>query len=184
MFYPGLQVEFGNESLAKVSPVASRMSPSPSYSDSIGNLFDFFKTSVSNTFLWMWQVTPGFYPCTSTILLAITVYLCHNLCDCRSQWPWDVRCGVCGRSPAGIAGSNPFGDMNVCYLWMLCLLSGRGLCDGSIAWPEESSRMWCFWIWSRNIKDEPEIPSKSAIKCVKINLRTFRTTNISLIFDE
>jgi len=44
MFYPVLQAEFGSESLARVSPVASPMNPSPSYSDSIGNLLGFFKT--------------------------------------------------------------------------------------------------------------------------------------------
>ena len=97
-----------------------------------------------------------------------------------------VRCKewVCSRSPAGIAGSNPLGSMNAYYLWMLCLLLGRGLCDGSIACPVESYRVWCFWVWSRNIQDEPDIPSKSPIKPVKIELRSFRTTCISLIFDE
>ena len=39
---------------------------------------------------------------------------------------------VCGRSPAGIAGSNPAGGMDVLSL----VLSGRGLCDG----PHHSSR--------------------------------------------
>jgi len=27
---------------------------------------------------------------------------------------------VCGRSLAGIAGSNPAGGMDVCLLWVLC----------------------------------------------------------------
>ena len=39
---------------------------------------------------------------------------------------------VCGRSLAGIAVSNPAGDMNV-YLFLCCVLSGRGLCNGPIA---------------------------------------------------
>ena len=47
---------------------------------------------------------------------------------------------VCSRSPAGIAGSNPAGGMDVC---LLCVLSGRGLCDGLITRPEESYRLWC-----------------------------------------
>ena len=29
---------------------------------------------------------------------------------------------VCGLSLAGIAGSNPAGDMDVCLLWVLCVL--------------------------------------------------------------
>ena len=34
-----------------------------------------------------------------------------------------------------------------CYV-----LSGRGLCDGAITNPEESYRVWCVWVWSRNLK--------------------------------
>ena len=37
---------------------------------------------------------------------------------------------VCDRSHAGILGSNAAGGMDV------CLLSGRGLCDGLITYPE------------------------------------------------
>ena len=48
---------------------------------------------------------------------------------------------VCGRSPAGIAGSNPTGGMDV--YCVCCVLSGRGLCDELISRPEESYRLWC-----------------------------------------
>jgi hypothetical protein len=41
-------------------------------------------------------------------------------------------------SPAAIMGSNPTGGMDVC---LLCVLSGRGLCDGLITRPEESCRL-------------------------------------------
>jgi hypothetical protein len=49
---------------------------------------------------------------------------------------------VCGRSLAGIVGSNPAG------VWMsvsreCCVLSGRVLCDGPISRQEESYRVWC-----------------------------------------
>jgi hypothetical protein len=44
---------------------------------------------------------------------------------------------VCGRSLAGIVGSNPAGDSCV------CVLSSRGLCVGLIIRPEESYRVWC-----------------------------------------
>jgi hypothetical protein len=53
---------------------------------------------------------------------------------------------VCSRSPAGIAGSNHAGGMDVCLLWVLCMLSGRGLCDGLITRPEESYRLWCVLV--------------------------------------
>jgi hypothetical protein len=46
---------------------------------------------------------------------------------------------VYGRSPTAIVGSNPNGGMVVC---LLCVLSGRGLCDELITRPEESFRLW------------------------------------------
>jgi len=48
---------------------------------------------------------------------------------------------VCGRSLAGIAGSNPPGGVDVCC--ECCVLSGRGLYVGLITRPEESYRVWC-----------------------------------------
>ena len=44
---------------------------------------------------------------------------------------------VCGCSLAGNAGSNPVGGMDVCLLWIFCVLSGRGLYVGPITRPEE-----------------------------------------------
>jgi hypothetical protein len=34
--------------------------------------------------------------------------------------------------------------MDVCLLWLLCVLSGRSLCDDLITRPEESYRLWCM----------------------------------------
>ena len=51
---------------------------------------------------------------------------------CSKAW-------VCGRSLAGIVGSNPTGGI-VCRV--CCVLSGRGLCDELIARIEESYRIW------------------------------------------
>jgi hypothetical protein len=48
---------------------------------------------------------------------------------------------VCGRSTTAIVVSNPTGVMDVC---LLCVLSGRGLCDELITRPEESYRPWRF----------------------------------------
>jgi hypothetical protein len=52
---------------------------------------------------------------------------------------------VCGRSPAGIVGSNPTGGKDVCYECRV--LSGRGLCDELITRPEESYLLWCVAVW-------------------------------------
>ena len=48
---------------------------------------------------------------------------------------------VYGRSPAEIVGSNPTGGMDFCLLWVLCVLSGRGLCDELITRTEEFYRL-------------------------------------------
>ena len=42
---------------------------------------------------------------------------------------------VCGRSLGGIVDSNPAGGTDVCC--ECCVLSGRGLCVGMIALPED-----------------------------------------------
>jgi len=34
------------------------------------------------------------------------------------------------------------------------VLSGTGPCDGPITHPEESYRLWCVGIWSRNLDIE------------------------------
>jgi hypothetical protein len=48
---------------------------------------------------------------------------------------------VCGFSLAGIAGSNPTGDIDVCC--ECCVLSGKGICVWLITRPEEYYRVWC-----------------------------------------
>jgi hypothetical protein len=49
-----------------------------------------------------------------------------------------AKAWICGRSLAGIVGSNPSGGMDVS-----CVLSGRSLCDGLITRSEESYQAWC-----------------------------------------
>ena len=61
---------------------------------------------------------------------------------------------VCGRTLAGIVGSNPAGGMDVCFLWVLRVMSGRGLCDGPTTRPEEPYRVWCVWVWSWSLDNE------------------------------
>jgi hypothetical protein len=64
---------------------------------------------------------------------------------------------VYGRSPAAIVVSIPTGGMNVC---LLCVLSGRGLCDELITRPEESYRLPTVarrCVWSGNLVNEEAI---------------------------
>jgi hypothetical protein len=35
-----------------------------------------------------------------------------------------------------------------------CVLTGRGLCNGTIPRREESHRLWCVWVWSTNLNNE------------------------------
>jgi len=63
---------------------------------------------------------------------------------------------VCGRSPAGIVGSNPTGGMDVYR--ECCVLSGRGLCDGLITRPEEPYEVWCVWVCPWGLRNEDALP--------------------------
>ena len=51
---------------------------------------------------------------------------------------------VCGRSPGGIAGSNPARDLEFCCECFV--LSGTDLCDWLINRAEVSYRVWCVWV--------------------------------------
>ena len=69
-------------------------------------------------------------------------------------WPVPVaarsKSWVCGCSPAEILGSNPTGGMEAeCFVF-----SGSGLCDELITRPEESYRLWCVVVLSRNLANE------------------------------
>jgi len=58
---------------------------------------------------------------------------------------------VCGRSTAGIVGSNPAGA----WLSVSCyVLSRRDLCDKLITRPEGSYRLWYIWVRSWSLDNE------------------------------
>jgi len=59
----------------------------------------------------------------------------------RGQWSRCLQARVCGRSIAGIVGSNPTGSW-ISVSCECCVLSGRGLCVGLITRPEAFYRMW------------------------------------------
>jgi len=70
--------------------------------------------------------------------------------NCRSQWPRGLRRVSAAARLLGLWVQIPPGA------WMLffcecCVLSGRGFCDGLITHSEESCRVWCVWVWSRNL---------------------------------
>jgi hypothetical protein len=61
---------------------------------------------------------------------------------------------VCDLALPGIVGSNPTGGMDVCLLWVF-VLSGRGLCNGTIPRPEESYRLWCVSEYDQGKNKQP-----------------------------
>jgi hypothetical protein len=67
------------------------------------------------------------------------VHLCCHVSRSLHTTNNIYNAGPSGRSPTAIVGSNPTGGMDVC---LVCVLSGRGLCDELITRPEESYRLW------------------------------------------
>jgi hypothetical protein len=67
----------------------------------------------------------------------------------RSQWPRRLRRGSTAARLLGLWLRIPPGGTDVCC--ECCVLSGRGLRDGLITRPEESYRLWCVGVWSRNL---------------------------------
>jgi hypothetical protein len=71
----------------------------------------------------------------------------------RFQWPRGLRCRTSAACPLRMRIRNPSGVwMSVCC--ECSVLSGRVLCDKLITRPEESYRVWCVWVWSRNLVNE------------------------------
>ena len=78
-----------------------------------------------------------------------------------------------GRSLAGIAGSNPARDMDVCR--ECCVLSGRGLCNGPITRKGESNRLWCVWVWSRSLDNGEALTHWGPLRHAKQRLCGYST---------
>jgi hypothetical protein len=71
----------------------------------------------------------------------------------RWRWPQSLRRGSSAAAFVGLRVRIPQGEcLYASFEW--CVLSGRGLCDGLITRPEEPYRVWCVWVWSRNLDNE------------------------------
>ena len=70
---------------------------------------------------------------------------CHRLRDLRRGCTVTRLLGLRVRIP-------PRTWMSVCC--ECCVLSGRCLCDRPKTHPEESYRVRCVWVWSRNLNNE------------------------------
>ena len=82
---------------------------------------------------------------------------------CRSQWPSGLRRGSTADRLLGLrVRIPPEAWMSVCC--GCCVWSGRGLCDGPIARPEESYRLWCVIVWSTNLENEAALVSVGQLR--------------------
>jgi hypothetical protein len=77
---------------------------------------------------------------------------------CFYKWKWAIflqpipstalsKAWVCGRSLAGLSGSNP-AEAWKSHSCECTVVSGRGLWDELITRPEKSYCVWCVWVWS------------------------------------
>jgi len=73
---------------------------------------------------------------------------------------------TCGRSLAGITGSNTDGGMNVCFLWLLCVVRWRSLRRADHPSREVLQNMVC--LWSRSLANEEGLAPQGAVgQCKK-----------------
>jgi len=83
----------------------------------------------------------------------VLIYSFNSGTFCPSQWPRGQRRTLAAARLLGLWVRIPPGAwMSVCC--ECCVLSGRGLCDGLITRPQESYRLWCLVVWSRNFVNE------------------------------
>ena len=67
----------------------------------------------------------------------------RKLCSCQLQWPRSLRHRSAVACPLRLWVRTPLGGMDVCLLWMLCVLRSLLLCVGLITRPEVCYRLWC-----------------------------------------
>jgi hypothetical protein len=67
----------------------------------------------------------------------------------RSQWPRDSKAWVCGRSLAGIVGSNRSGGTDVCLWWVLCDIRQKYVCLADHSSREILPTLVCLGVFER-----------------------------------
>ena len=72
---------------------------------------------------------------------------------CRFQMPRGLRRESAAARLLGLWVRIPPGGIDVCFFWMLCVVS-TGLRHRPITRPEESYRVWYVCVWSWNVDNE------------------------------
>jgi hypothetical protein len=82
---------------------------------------------------------------------------------CRYRWPRWLRHGFAAARWLGLWVWIPHGAWTSGSIECLIFSS---LCDGTITRPEESYRLRCVWVWSRNINNE-EVYAQYGCRAIK-----------------
>jgi len=79
------------------------------------------------------------------------------------------KASVCGRSPVLILGSNLAGGMDICLLWVLCVVRHRSLrrADHSSREVLPTAVLRCMWY--RNLKNEEAMASVGSQRQKKLS---------------
>ena len=81
---------------------------------------------------------------------AKSIFWCATGRSCRSKWPRVLRRRSTVARPLRLwVGIPPWA-----WLFICCVLSGRGLCDGLITRPEEAYRMWRVVVCDQETSNE------------------------------
>ena len=118
----------------------------------------------------------------------------------RSHWPRGLRRGTAAARVLRLWVRIPPEGIDVCLLWVLYVLAGRGLCDELITLLEESYRLWCIVmcdLQSRNLVNEealahwglsrkkiniPYVINKILNKSACFESQNLRLSSITIIF--
>ena len=90
-----------------------------------------------------------------------TTHVLSNILNCiQLSLPCKVLNPFAARSTAvarllGFRFRIPPESIYICLLWLPCVLSGSGLCDGLITCPQESYRLWCVYDRATSIMRKP-----------------------------
>ena len=83
--------------------------------------------------------------------------------NCRSWWPRGLRRWSAAARLLRLRGPNPTGRMDICLLWVLCVVRQR-----SLRWADHSSRgvlpiVVRRFVWSRNLVNEEALAHWGAV---------------------
>jgi hypothetical protein len=110
----------------------------------------FFSRQLQELFTFNYTVNGYTLQITHHTYVIVIIHKCINV-QSRSQWPRGLRRGSVAARLLGLWVRIPL-EPRMSVSCECCVLSGRGLCVGLVTRPEKSYRVWCVWVWSRNLE--------------------------------